>query len=638
MKTNVRLTTLDHVQLVDLFGAVVDCNDLIPRDYLKLNTEAMKRGYIVEANACNHVVEAFIESKACNVNSTFYKTFEDVTSKTRFELFIDQVFHYMTTYGTDFSLGNGYVPNADTIDVSYISALRDYKVITLVSAADMYEKCMNMLGSGIALKNATLTVLCRYVCNYFTENRTSFNNKFEIDRVLNREAIVMICDLLNIAPNRKFDLMRYIMLKTTGNAMIIKNRDAIRSIIRSGNQFNFNTLSEYQLRELASIFYRFKPIFLAFKKVSTCSWTNAYQKSNNVKVINKIRRMAKKYHTPMVIPAENTIMSKAYTRDELMQMAAEMNAFQLVRICNTCIERLNHTDESNIYLVRNGRMFIKTDAVDYTGMKKYYIQVFDVMYDELRCRLSDHACYFKANKNLKLTVPTSEKNFVGDIPFGSYIEMADHAMIGIYWRNEWGTRDFDLSMIDVTGRKIGWNSSYYNQDSSVVYSGDMTNANPEATEILYYRKNAPKGFININRFNGNDGSKYKIFVANEEKSVLPHNYMVDPANIKFDAMCVSDTTQQIIGLVDGERFTIMNVGNGYQNVSRKTSNEESNFKALTLKSRSYIQMYDLLRDAGFIDIDTVEETDDWKIPADAKIIDLTTLNRDTLINILSGNI
>jgi hypothetical protein len=114
--------------------------------------------------------------------------------------------------------------------------------------------------------------------------------------------------------------------------------------------------------------------------------------------------------------------------------------------------------------------------------------------------------------------------------------------------------------------------------------------------------------------------------------------MVDPANIKFDAMCVSDTTQQIIGLVDGERFTIMNVGNGYQNVSRKTSNEESNFKALTLKSRSYIQMYDLLRDAGFIDIDTVEETDDWKIPADAKIIDLTTLNRDTLINILSGNI
>jgi hypothetical protein len=193
-------------------------------------------------------------------------------------------------------------------------------------------------------------------------------------------------------------------------------------------------------------------------------------------------------------------------------------------------------------------------------------------------------------------------------------------------------------MIDVTGRKIGWNSSYYNQDSSVVYSGDMTNASPEATEILYYRKNAPKGFININRFNGNDGSKYKIFVANEEKSVLPHNYMVDPVNIKFDAMCVSDTTQQIIGLVDGERFTIMNVGNGYQNVSRKTSNEESNFKALTLKSRSYIQMYDLLRDAGFIDIDTVEETDDWKIPADAKIIDLTTLNRDTLINILSGNI
>jgi hypothetical protein len=94
-------------------------------------------------------------------------------------------------------------------------------------------------------------------------------------------------------------------------------------------------------------------------------------------------------------------------------------------------------------------------------------------------------------------------------------------------------------MTDIRGNKIGWNSAYYNMDNSVVYSGDMTNADPEATEILYYQKTGPQGFININRYNGSDGSKYKLFVANEGvNTTIRKNYMVDPTHITFDAMCV----------------------------------------------------------------------------------------------------
>ena len=36
-------------------------------------------------------------------NSTFYKTWNDVTSKSRLHLLVDQLVHYMTTYGTDFT-------------------------------------------------------------------------------------------------------------------------------------------------------------------------------------------------------------------------------------------------------------------------------------------------------------------------------------------------------------------------------------------------------------------------------------------------------------------------------------------------------------------------------------------------------
>ena len=304
---------------------------------------------------------------------------------------------------------------------------------------------------------------------------------------------------------------------------------------------------------------------------------------------------------------------------------------------NACAERITRLGEASMYVIRSGRMFIKDPANDYTGMKRYYMTVYDVLYDELRCRLMENACYVKYNKGINIAVPTSEKNFVGDIPFGSYINIADHAMIGIYWRNAWGTRDFDLSMTDIKGNKIGWNSAYYSDKQDVIYSGDMTCADPEATEILYYKNNAPQGFININRYSGNDGSKYKLFVANEEVQTLRKNYIVDPTHITFEAMCVSDTPQQVIGLVNGNSFTIMNVGNGYGQVSRRNGNEQKSFDALSHKACSYLQLKQLLHDAGYVDIDTVEETEDWKIPEDAKIIDLTTLSRDTLINIMEGN-
>ena len=171
------LTNNDYVELVKLFKVTVDGTGTTV-DYDKINQLAMMRGYIVEPNACTSIVNDFIKSLECNINSTFYKTFEEVTSKTRFELFIDQVFHYMTTYGTDFSLGNGYVPNENPENVEYISLLRDYTVIKSVTDAVMFEKCMNMLKSGIAMKQTTLHPICKFVCNYYVNHTEEFKAGF----------------------------------------------------------------------------------------------------------------------------------------------------------------------------------------------------------------------------------------------------------------------------------------------------------------------------------------------------------------------------------------------------------------------------------------------------------------------------
>ena len=618
--------------LVKLFNiSIEDSRNEV--DYVTLNNSAMQVGYIVHPNACNLATQEFIYSISGNVNSTFYQNWEDVTSKTRFELFIDQLLHYVTTYGTDFACeGNGYVPNSTPVGPVYISLFKDYKVIMPCTEEDVYNRCMDMLTSGIAMKQATIETIVDYVVEYVTVNDLLTTGEFDIDDIANREAVTLLCDELGIAPNKKFDLFRYIMYKTTGSTLIIKNKATIKAIIRSTTQFDFTTLSEKQLISLASIFYRFKPLFLAFKK--TCN-VNAYYStpvtSRNAPVINKIRRMAPKYHTPLAESVMSTMLGKVHDSTVITETVTQMNTFQIIRLMNTIIERLNHTDEKVMYIVRNGKMFVK-DGKSYNGMIMYYVTVFNILKNELVSRLSEKATYVKYPKNMVLACPTSEKNFVGDLPFGTYMDLQNaDSFVGIYWREEWGTHDFDLSVLSLDGNKIGWNCDYYSNNQDIVYSGDMTSARPEATEIMLFKKGAPDGSVMVNRYNGRDGSKFRFFGGVEPNMNLKRNYMVDPNFIKFSADVVSDTTQQTLGLLNMGRFYVMALGSGNSIVSfQKGSTQNERYYASVLKAKSYLKLKDVLPTAGFIDVDSVEE-----LPEDAQILDLTQISRDTLINLFS---
>ena len=57
---------------------------------------------------------------------------------------------------------------------------------------------------------------------------------------------------------------------------------------------------------------------------------------------------------------------------------------------------------------------------------------------------------------LGITLPTSEKNFIGTLPIGSYIDVQpeDNLIVGIYWKGEDGARDLDLSFTDIDGNTV----------------------------------------------------------------------------------------------------------------------------------------------------------------------------------------
>lgn len=608
----------------------------------KLFKKALAKGYLIDVNCLNEYTEAFIDSIDMQYNSTFYKTWEDVTNRTRRELLFDQILHYVTTYGTDFSLestGYEYIPNTNPEEPAWTS----YKVIKACTFEYLYDKCMSMICSGIALKSETVKVLTTYIIAYVNEPEN--HAVLDVDSIKNREALVILCDVLGVLPKDGSKLFAHIMYKATGQTMIIKNREMRRRIEHSVEGWTRNSATEIikrlnkeQMIALASVFNRYKELFLAFK-----------HNSDLAPIINKIGRLSKKYHKPMVRGYWETILHKApqEVNKTIHAEAAKATNFKLLQVMQSIRERLLLAagQGDNMYVIRNGKTFIKEN--EYSAIDSRYFQweeIYKVCEDQLIANLSKKACTVKLPSQYVLACPTSEKNFIGDVPMGTYCQLGENSVMGIYWRNDWGTRDFDLSFNDVNGNRIGWNSDYYSSDKKVIFSGDITNAPNGANEVLHFKKDIPSGIVNINRYHGDAGSKYKVFFGTtslndfNRRDLHGKYFMVNPNEIQLEAeIAQGEAAQQMIGMIMDGKFFFYSLSTGYAAVTnsivrlRQKKNDrnahqnaaEEMTDILTRKANMMIPIENVLIKAGFT---LVEE--------DAEL-DLTVLDRSTLIELFS---
>lgn len=581
-----------------------------------LRVKALKRGYIIHPECCTESVADWLDNTTVNLNSTFYKNWEEVMSKTRLELLWDQLDHYVY----------GYVDN--DMDYSLVPDIRKYKVIKPISRKDLYNKCEDMLVSGIALKKQTVTVLCKYMCDYINdvEAIAKYHVISLINRIKNKEAIAIFCDEYGVYPTDKFDLLRYIVYKVTGESQIIKDKNIITRI-RYGKSFDMSKLDYVALQDLSSIFYRFKPVFLGLK----------HNDQKNKTVINKIRRMAKLNHSAFYPGFWETLTHIPYSEEFVIgriinDKPTNFKLIQLIQCCTENILNYMSEDKYNMYTIRNGSVYFKKSERK-KDMREWWDSLRSILYNELTIRLGSkfntlsQKVYVKLPSNINLTCPSSEKTFVGNIPYGSNCELAKNNIVSIYWRNEWGTHDFDLSYTDYKGNRISWCSDYHKND--VVYSGDMTYADPEAAESIMFKNNVHDGIFYINRYNGAPNSKYIFTISQNNINVLPKNYMVDPNTIKFQAdMVSSDKRGSMLGYVCNKQlyFCSLDVSNDrVNNIAPDVYKDVLHRKAV-----SFLNLEMVLLDSGFNIY-----TEDIQIEDDASIIDLSELNKDTIIDFLT---
>lgn len=618
------MTKEDNIRLIDYFHAAIAPTRNEERvDAKKLNETSVLMGYAIDKSCCSKAVEEWLATLVVNYNATFYKEWSDIVSKDRFELFVDQILHYASTYGTDYAIdGNGYVPN----DGPDTPNLKELKIVKCVSAKEMFDKCYGILKSGIALNLETM----KAVSNFVLENKDG--NDFDVNEIKNLEAQAYISLMTGTYPKGEFAVLRCLVYNYTGSALLIKDKKTISNIKSRAKDFDnlgksknpILSLSEGQIVGLSHIFNRYKPIILAMKTDKTAS------------VVNRISKLSKRNHTPLKIgfwetaicpvgyEAKNVGKYVKYAKEHI----DEINNFRKVRLLQSINIALDSDENSKIYTIRNGKSFVRKDY--HPSYDNRYLERLRRVVDESLVKsLSRKACRVKFSKDVDLVLPSSEKSYIGNYPIGTSVDIGKNGVVGIYWRNEWDTHDFDIHFIDFMGNQVGWNTDYTRAVSvgdPVIYSGDMTNADPEAVECMYIPGDCPDAMVNVNQYNGFEKSRFRFFVGTEIPNYKDiKNHMIDPNNIRFDNMIdVNDERQKTVGIIHDGRFYVSNVTTGKRVVSFSNKYTTEYINTICSRTSCYVQAKDILLRAGFVEDDRDPELDLSK--------DLT---KDVLIDLMS---
>lgn len=555
------------MKTLKLFNGVISKES---NDSPYINTEL---GYIIEPNALwlkNEIVE-YYKTQQLNgeeLNKTFHKSWAKIKNSSRYELLFHQIMHYFSTYGSEFK-SEMYVPN-EILELPNENI--KFKVIKGYTKEEMIEKCLGLLQSGIALKRETIEDVINLLTN---DLDYGFNGN---ENIKNKEAIIYLADKYNILPKDIMEFFRYIIYKTTDETLLIKNDYLINKIKEStyNPQKQFN---DFGLIKLAEIFNRFKPLFLAFK--NKCPQT-----------INKISKLSKTYHKPLVVNKLNTVTSELLTKKDIHWLD-NATPFAIFKALQACYSRMNGQN-TFIYRIRNGKSWVKTKGINSVNQKNY-----NFILDYLKNKIDFTDKKFYLPKDIEYTLPTSEKMFVGNIPTGTKFH-GEKLAVGIYWENQWGANDFDLSTIDRIGNKIGWNSEYKNNNNSLLYSGDLTNAINGAAEYMYATNGLSEpNLIYNNVYDGDSNSVFNFIIGKGDN--IDYNYMINPNKVIANVKTISPQKESVLGFMlpndkNNQTFILLNFGTGNMSVSSYNEQSDLMIKGLYEQWSNQYMFHNLIND------------------------------------------
>ena len=632
--------------IIKLFKSYVDdskCEFVVDKD-------ALKKGIIIDKNASKEVKDISIKIWGVDgflINQTFHKSLKKVVSSSLEKLIIEQIVHYFTTYGyesLEITDGDVYIPS-EMLDVPDLDDGYKFISIRKISSEELKKKLWNLCESGIALSRDTL------------ENMEELSSYMDIDKknlekIRNKEFKARMYDKLSIVPEDPVEFLRYLLYILTGSSLLIKDYDTMNSLV-SCDKVKANILINrykkiYGLERLSEIFNRFKPLFLSLKtNLSDLGQFYLSDDENESKydedckevnsLINKISHLSKKYHKPFIkndldmfyewVMVNN---NKKDFKAILKKKIEKAGVFRAIRLINYI-----NSDSSRVYKIRNGKVWVCKKEKEKSISKEVLSILEGYVVDTLKKNVNSKKIYL--DKSVSLAVPQSEKQFVGNIPFGSSVCFdKDNLVVGIHWFNTKDRVDLDLKIIS-NDYSIGWNTNYKKEDK-LIFSGDVTSAPlPDgASEYIYIDKDVDDTIfsLKINNYTRYvEGSEYEFIIAKASRDDICKNYIVNsnnvilkiPGNKLQKGMSEHSLGSIIVG--DNIKFVFTDLCTADRSVSFNSDVENILREYTIYDSENRCLLTDYLLKAGAIITDDVEEAD----------IDLSinNLNKDSIINLFN---
>ena len=573
------------------------------------------------------------------LNNPFHATWDKVANADYRQLIVEQVLHYLSTYGRE-AFGLGAAPVVPTESFQF----PDNQPLPVESLTIMHVVDAEV--ANVIVEHTLTTVAAPHKNDMVFYNTYCENTTLSPKKVKSNELRTLLYTVKDLYPEDEDEFVRYLLYRSIGSTLIIKNKKTIKTIKNAmkNEKIAYFVLTGFQkanLSNLARNFLRLKPIYLAFKTPDTASY------------INKIRRLADIYHKPMSDLRVANLSNLFYQgeNEKAKKVIAKMSMRELIKVRNFVdMNQLFQGSVIEAYNIRNGKIHLEEGKNRTAGITDAAMNAMDEALrqefcNHIRCKLAGKIFFIPSYINY--CAPVSEKQFIGNIPYGTKFSFPNTVSLGIFWENYKNKRtDLDLHLT-TPSISFGWNASYRNEERAILYSGDMTDATNGAAEAFYtnYSKLDEPYILSANNFTGLPDVPFK-FICTESRFEASTRGMCGPS-----ATCPVDISKTLFPPID-LKFKDTNsqtIGFGCRNVFYFYGGElnsgivpdRSKYReymdALYARTSTSMTLRTLLLLAGARVVNEIEYeqlTDDEK----AQVVDLTpsALTRTTLIDLVDS--
>lgn len=482
--------------------------------------DMLEYGYVLdfEPTPAQMVQLKNASKKKLDIKTLF--TVEERKTADPFALIQKQLLHYIEVYGLGMpGLFDLEVTNGSIITVDYIKG---------IGKSELADTVKQKLYVNAPVESA------EKIKNIINE----YSIAYDVNRVANNELRVILFNAQKDTFVDGDDAVRYLVYKATGKTLLIKSTDVVNAMASYAMQSqDIRDFMERHETVLATVFKRHRKLIMALKT----------PKQSNV--INRISRLSNKLHAPLKPSLNKELLTRYLNGTSTdFSLLGKVSIRDKFKYLNLLAHKKAQVDV-DAFNIRNGKIFIKSGRKTFdkkliSSIEKHVLDsiAFDLTYLKGRTILLD--------KDVDYGLPISAKQVMGRLPFGTTVSSnGDEISSGVYWHNNGGARDLDLSAVDTTGTRVGWGAYSGYANKSIIFSGDVTSAHDGAMEFMTSKTGDYGLFVNI--YSGNNGSECEIVVGDKDDNNtkwIKNTYIRE--KIKLDSRMSG------IGFVKGKTFVV----------------------------------------------------------------------------------